>query len=381
MHYEVFLSAPHMGGLEQRFVQEAFETNWIAPGGPSLQAFEAEMAEYAGTRGAIGVSSGTAAIHLALRWFGAGPGDTVFCSDLTFVASCSPILYQHARPVFIDSEPDSWNMSPRALEKALAWAKRAGRLPKAVIIVDLYGESADWDALLPICRDYGVPVLEDAAEAVGSSYHGRQCGSFGEVSIFSFNGNKILTTSGGGMVLSDNEEALDKMRFWATQSRESCLHYEHKETGYNYRLSNVCAAIGRGQLRFLAEKIAHRQAIHRAYRAAFQDAPAHIKPCAAFSGVSNGWMSTLVLDTDRITPERIVRGLQNAGIEARPAWKPMHQQPLFCDSPCFAHGDTAFVSDDVFRRSLCLPSGDGMSEAQQQRVIHAVQVLLEALHG
>lgn len=365
-----------MCGEEMKFIQEAFVTNWIAPYGPSLTKFEQEMANYIGVDSALAVSSGTSGIHLALRYLEVGQGDIVFCSDLTFAGSCNPILYQNATPVFIDSEPDSWSMSPIALQKAFNWAEKEGKLPKAVIIVDLYGESADFDALMPICRRYGVPVIEDAAEAVGASYKGRKCGSFGDITVLSFNGNKILTTSGGGMVLSTNTIATEKMRFWSTQAREPYLHYEHKEYGYNYRMSNICAAIGRGQLTFLEEKIKKRKLIFETYSQALEGAPAHIKE-PGHKCIPNHWLSLMVLHNGEYLPDEIVMYLQNAEIEARPAWKPMHMQPVFKDSPCFAHED-AFVSEQVFNHCLCLPSGDRMSEEQQQTVIDE---LLKCLSG
>lgn len=371
MGFRIFMSPPHMGGEEIKYVQEAFDTNWIAPYGPALNAFESEMASRVGVAGALALTSGTAGIHLALRWYGVEQGDTVFCSDFTFAGTCNPIVYRGAEPVYIDSEPDTWNMSPVALEKAFRWAKKQGKLPKAVVIVDLYGESADWDALLPICRTYGVPVIEDAAEAVGSSYKGKMCGSFGDISVLSFNGNKILTTSGGGMALSQDTIAIEKMRFWATQAREPYLHYEHKEIGYNYRMSNVCAAIGLGQLAFLDQKIAIRRDIHRRYKEAFAGIPVHIKEHVLKSS-SNCWLNLLYIDTDAITPAQLVTRLQNAEIEARPSWKPMHAQPVFCDCKSFPHYDEAYFSDDAFAHAICLPSGDGMSAADQGLVIDEV---------
>lgn len=371
MSYTIYLSPPHMGGAEQRYVQETFDQGWIAPSGPSLDAFEAEMNRYIGTSAAAALGAGTAGVHLALRWFGVGPGDLVFCSDLTFIGSCDAIVYQGATPVFIDSEPGTLNMSPDALARAFAWAGAQGKMPKAVIIVDLYGESADWERLLPICREHGVPVIEDAAEAVGTRYGGKMCGSFGDVSVLSFNGNKIITTSGGGMVLSHDANAIAKMRFWSTQAREPFLHYEHKEIGYNYRMSNVCAAIGRGQLDFLPQKLLLRAQIHARYKHALTGLPAHIKS-VDLPSASNYWLTLLVLDTDRITPHEIVTFLKDEGIEARPLWKPMHMQPVFAGCKSFAHSDAGFVGEDAFARMLCLPSGDGMSAEQQCEVLGAL---------
>jgi pyridoxal phosphate-dependent aminotransferase EpsN len=370
MGFRIFLSPPNMGGQEIKYIHEAFETNWIAPYGPSINKFEEDIARFIGVESALALTSGTAGIHLALRWFGVEKDDFVFCSDFTFIGSCDAILYERCIPVFIDSEPDSWNMSPVTLEKALKWAEGQGKLPKAVIIVDLYGESADWDKLLPICRKYGVPVIEDAAEAVGTVYKGRKCGSFGDISVLSFNGNKIITTSGGGMTLSNNKMAIEKMRFWSTQAREPFIHYEHKEYGYNYRMSNVCACIGRGQLDFLPKKLEIRKKIHDTYCKELSELPAHIKRTAE-KGCSNFWLNVLVLDTEDISPSEVVTRLQNAQIETRPAWKPMHMQPLFRDAKFFSHnadGEPS-VGEHFFRHAVCLPSGDGMSVESQGEVI------------
>ena len=371
MAYQIYLSPPSMGGKEFAYVKEAFDTNWIAPAGPHINAFEQEMASYIGVQSAVALASGTAAIHLALRWLGVEQDDLVFCSDFTFIGSCAAVLYQKATPVFIDSEPETWNMSPGALEKAFAWARQQGKMPKAVIIVDLYGESADWDALLPICRKYNVPVIEDAAEAVGSCYKGRMCGSFGDISVLSFNGNKIVTTSGGGMALSNNKQAMQKMRFWSTQAREPEIHYEHVEYGYNYRMSNVCAAIGRGQLDYLPEKMKKRKWIHGEYSKRLSDLPMHIKQISA-ACLSNHWLSVLVTG-DAATAAKITQTLQAMEIETRPAWKPMHMQPIFSQSPFFAHAEGGSVGESIFKRSLCLPSGDSLSEEQLITVVQGVR--------
>lgn len=379
MAFRIYLSPPHMGGREMEYIKEAFDTNWIAPYGPSINAFENEMAKYVGVESALALTSGTAGIHLALRWLGVGQGDTVFCSDFTFIGSCDAILYEKCEPVFIDSEPDSWNMSPMALEKAFQWAKHEGKMPKAVIIVDLYGESADWDSLLPICRKYGVPVIEDSAEALGTEYKGKKCGSFGDLSVLSFNGNKVITTSGGGMVLSNNKIAIEKMRFWSTQAREPVIWYEHKEYGYNYRMSNICACIGRGQLEYLAEKLEIRKKIHMTYRRELDHIPAHIKRTAE-KGCSNYWLNLLYIDVDVISPAEVITRLQNAEIETRPAWKPMHMQPLFKDAIFFSHNADGqpSVGKTVFEHTLCLPSGDGMSMQQQREVIDELKACFEA---
>ena len=371
MGFKIFLSPPHMCGKEREYVQEAFDTNWIAPYGPHLNAFEREMAACIGVESALALSSGTAAIHLALRWFDVGPGDLVFCSDFTFAGSCFPINYLGATPVFIDSEPYTWNMSSVALEKAFKWAESRGKMPKAVIVVDLYGESANWDKILPVCRNYGVPVIEDAAEAVGSTYKGKQCGSFGDVNVLSFNGNKILTTSGGGMLVSNNEEAIAKMRFWSTQAREPFIHYEHKEIGCNYRMSNVSAGIGRGQLGCLDMKLKRRREIHDRYARELSGLPLYIKEERRPG--ANYWLSVLVSQDEQVNPSRIISGLQNAQIETRPAWKPMHMQPVFKGTKCFSFVDGVFEDELIFRRAVCLPSGDSMTEAEQDLVIAEIK--------
>ena len=371
MSFKIFLSPPNMCGKEREYVNEAFDTNWIAPYGPHLNAFEREMAAYVGVDSALAVTSGTAAIHLALRYYGVGPGDLVFCSDFTFAGSCNPILYQGAEPVFIDSEPYTWNMSSVALEKAFRWAKSQGKLPKAVIVVDLYGESANWDKILPVCREYNVPVIEDAAEAVGSTYKGKKCGSFGDINILSFNGNKILTTSGGGMVLSHDNEAIAKMRFWSTQAREPVIWYEHKEYGYNYRLSNVCAGIGRGQLECLDKKLKRRREIHDRYTEELKGLPLRVKQERRPG--ANYWLSVLISEDEQITPTKIISRLQNAQIETRPVWKPMHLQPVFRNAQCFAFEDGVYEDERIFNAAVCLPSGDGMTEAQQDEVIAEIK--------
>lgn len=382
MAFKIFLSPPFMGGKEREYVKDAFDTNWIAPYGPHLNAFEKEMAAYIGVESALALNAGTAGLQLALRWFGVQEGDYVFCQDFTFIGSCDAILYEKAIPVFIDSEPESWNMSPRALEQAFKWAMKNKHMPKAVIIVDMYGESADWDSLLPICRKYGVPVIEDAAEAVGTMYKGKCCGAFGDIGVLSFNGNKIITTSGGGMAVSNDMVAIEKMRFWSTQAREPVIWYEHKEYGYNFRMSNICAAIGRGQLEFLPEKLERRKSTHRAYKKAVEGLPAHIKGTAE-KGSSNYWLNLLVIDNDDVTPVEIVTKLQNAEIESRPAWKPMHMQPLFknmlfaTDGEIFDKGGECVgtgksVDEDIFSHSLCLPSGDTLTTDQIDQIVKEI---------
>jgi pyridoxal phosphate-dependent aminotransferase EpsN len=374
----IFLSPPHMGKEEQQWVQEAFATNWIAPLGPNVDAFESDIASYVGARGALSLSSGTAAIHLALRLLGVGAGDVVFCSTLTFVASINPVLYQGAEPVFIDSEPETWNMSPKALERALSAAKREGKLPKAVIVVNLYGQSADMDPILDVCHAYNVPIVEDAAESLGATYRGKGSGTIGRFGIYSFNGNKIITTSGGGMLVSDDLEALEKARYWATQARDPAPHYEHSEVGYNYRMSNVLAGIGIGQLRMLPSRIEARRNIFSEYT----ESLAHIEgfdfmPEADF-GISTRWLTALTVNPQqtKTTAANIIQTLSDVNIESRPVWKPMHLQPLFKDCLYHPHTEGHSVSDQLFEQGLCLPSGSSLSENEQGRVIEVIKTLV-----
>lgn len=374
MNSRIYLSPPHMSGQELNYIQEAFETNWIAPLGPNVDAFENETCEYVGINHGLALTSGTAAIHLALKYYGVSQGDYVFCSDLTFSGSCNPIMYERATPVFIDSEPNSWNMSPYALEKALIWAKKQNKLPKAIIIVDLYGQSADYDKLLPLCEHYKIPVIEDSAEALGASYYGRKCGTFGHINIFSFNGNKIITTSGGGMAVSDDEDAIKKMRFWSTQAREAARHYEHKEVGYNYRMSNVCAGIGRAQLQVLNERVAAKKIVNSRYIKGLESLPITMMP--VYNGSDpNYWLSVIALDdSSSVTPHEIITALESKNIESRPVWKPMHMQPVFREVPFFQH-DEFNCGENLFKQGVCLPSGSLLSEEQQEMVINSISSL------
>ncbi|GMX63121.1 aminotransferase class I/II-fold pyridoxal phosphate-dependent enzyme [Paenibacillus elgii] len=378
LNQRIYLSPPHMGQEEQQWVQQAFATNWIAPLGPNVDVFEKEIAGYVGAGGALALSSGTAAIHLALRLLRVGAGDTVFCSSLTFVASVNPVVYQGAEPVFIDSEPESWNMSPQALERALSEAKRAGKLPKAVVVVNLYGQSADMDPLLDLCDQYGVPVIEDAAESLGATYKGRASGTLGRFGVYSFNGNKIITTSGGGMLVSDDLEALEKARYWATQARDPAPHYEHSEVGFNYRMSNVLAGIGIGQLHMLPERIETRRAIFAAYAEALGSMEGvEFMPEASF-GSATRWLTTLTVDPQvaGTTSGDIIRALAEANIESRPVWKPMHLQPLFQGCAYYPHQEGHSVSDRLFEQGICLPSGSSLTENEQAKVIEIVKTLV-----
>lgn len=373
----IYLSPPHLSGNELKYITQAVESNWIAPVGPDIDRFEKSVADYVGTSGALAVSSCTAAIHLCLLNLGVKAGDTVFCSDLTFAGSCNPIVYQNAEPVFIDSEPLSSNMSPDALEEALESAKKTGKLPKAVIAVDLYGQAANYGRLLPLCDQYGVPVIEDAAEALGSEFGGKKCGSLGRWGVFSFNGNKIITTSGGGMVVSDDTQGLKRMKYLSTQAKLPVYYYEHTEIGYNYRLSNISAALGVGQLEGLDEKMKIRREIFRRYRDAFADLPVTMLNNDNM-GLSNCWLSVFLIDEKKastpsgVKPYDIIQALEALDIESRPIWKPMHLQPVFQGRRYFTHRGSS-VSEKLFSAGVCLPSGSSLTEEQQQRVIGLVR--------
>jgi dTDP-4-amino-4,6-dideoxygalactose transaminase len=366
----VWLSSPHLGEEETGFVEEAFRTNWIAPLGPHVDAFERELAAHVGIGHAAAISSGTAAIHLALLLLGVKPGDTVFCSSLTFVGSCNPILYCGARPVFIDSEPQTWNMSPAALERAFEWAKREGRLPRCVIVVNLYGQSADMDRIVPVCERYGVPLLEDAAESLGAGYRGRASGTFGRIGVYSFNGNKIITTSGGGMLVADDAAVVERARKLATQAREPAAHYEHVEVGFNYRMSNVLAGIGRGQLKVLEQRVEQRRRVFETYRDEFAGEPLLRWMPQPEGFRSTRWLTCFSLQGQGARQRRdfVLRSLERHAIEGRPVWKPMHLQPLFAGAPYFAH-DSGDVSAALFETGICLPSGSNLTTEQQERVI------------
>jgi pyridoxal phosphate-dependent aminotransferase EpsN len=371
----ILLSPPHMSGAEQHYIAEAFASNWIAPLGPHVDAFERELAEAVGAGHAAAVSSGTAAIHLALRLLGVGPGDRVFCSSLTFVASANPILYQGAEPVFIDAEPETWGMSPQALERALDEAAKEGRLPKAVIVVHLFGQCARMDEISALCGAYGVPIVEDAAEALGSSYKGRHAGTIGRFGIYSFNGNKIITTSGGGMLVSDDGDAIREARVLASQARDPAVHYEHSRPGYNYRLSNVLAGIGRAQLKVLADRVEARRAIFERYRTALEARPG-IRFMPELPGTrSNRWLTALTVDEHLagVTASQLVAWLAEDRIESRPVWKPLHLQPLFAGARFYSHGIREDVSARLFRTGICLPSGSAMTPEEQERVIERLK--------
>ncbi|MBD5796773.1 pyridoxal phosphate-dependent aminotransferase [Bacillus pseudomycoides] len=374
----IFLSPPHMSGNEQKYVNQAFEQNWIAPLGPNVDAFEHQIVEYIGVKSAAAVSAGTAAIHLALQLLGVNRDDTVFCSSLTFAASANPIAYQGAEPIFIDSEPDTWNMSPVALEKAFEDAKASGKLPKAVIVVHLFGQSAKMDEIMDVCDKYGVLVVEDSAESLGTTYKGKQTGSFGKFGIFSFNGNKIITTSGGGMLVSNDEVAIQKARFLSTQARDPAVHYEHSHIGYNYRMSNIVAGVGRAQLEVLNNRVQARRDIFTRYKTALGELPGITFMPEFEDAVPNRWLSTLLIDekVTGVTYLDVIEALAAQNIEARPVWKPLHRQPVFAGSKYYTHGDTDSISDKLFSQGLCLPSGSSMTVEDQERVIATVKEVL-----
>lgn len=369
----IYLSPPHLSSLEAQFLQEALESGWIAPLGPQVEAFEREFAEVVGARHALALSSGTAAIHLALILAGVGPGDEVVVSTLTFAASAFPVLYLGARPVFIDSEKTSWNMDPALLADFLKKRAKRGRLPKAVVLVHLYGQSADIEPIQALCKEYGIALIEDAAEALGSTYKGKSPGTFGNAGIFSFNGNKIITTSGGGMLVSDDGQLIAHARKLATQAREPVPWYEHIEVGYNYRMSNLLAAVGRAQLRTLEERVQARRRIYERYVAGLSDLPGLSFQPEAPWGRHTRWLTVMLVDREAFGrgPEEIRQALEGLGIETRPVWKPLHLQPVFHGAETVGGG----VAEDLFARGLCLPSGSSLTPEEQDRVIEAIRSL------
>jgi pyridoxal phosphate-dependent aminotransferase EpsN len=372
----VYLSSPHLGEWEQRYVAQAFETNWVAPLGPNVDGFERELCEHVGCKHAAAVSSGTAALHLALILAGVGAGDEVMVSSLTFVASVNPIVYQGARPVFIDSEAGSWNVDPGLVVEALEERARRGALPKALMLVHLYGQSADVDPILQACERHGVALIEDAAEALGATYKGRSPGTFGRMGVFSFNGNKIITTSGGGMLVSDDEALIQHARKLATQARDPAPHYEHTELGFNYRMSNICAGIGRGQLKVLEDRVAARRRVFERYERGLGGVPGLSFAKEQPWGRHTRWLTCLTVDPEAfgVDREAIRLRLDADNIEARPVWKPMHMQPLFAG--CERIGGE--VAERLFERGLCLPSGSNMEDADQDRVIEHILALHKA---
>lgn len=366
---KIWLASPHMSdeGYEMKYVQEAFDTNWVAPLGPNVNEFEKELAARVGSKHAAAMTSGTGAIHLALKAAGVGEGDIVFCPTLTFSATANPIIYQNATPVFIDSNYETWNMDPKALETAF---EKYGDKVKAVLVVHLYGLSADMDKIMEICNKHDVVVIEDAAESLGAYYKGRHTGTFGEFGVFSFNGNKIITTSGGGMLVSDDEEKIKKVRFWSTQSRDAARHYQHSELGFNYRMSNVVAGIGRGQLKVLDQRVAKKKYIFEFYK----------KELGSLEGVNfmpindwnepNYWLSVMTLKGS-VRPLDVMEALEKENIESRPVWKPMHMQPFFAEYD-YVGGD---VSEKLFENGVCLPSDTKMTDEDLERICSIIKGL------
>lgn len=372
----IYLASPHMSdeGYEQMFVKEAFDTNWVAPLGENVNQFEKEVAEYVKIKDAAALSSGTSAIHLALKALGVGKGNVVFCPTLTFSATANPILYQNATPVFIDSEKETWNMSPKALQKAFE-----KYTPKAVIVVHLYGHTAKMDEIMEICEKQHVPILEDAAESLGTMYQDKFTGTFGKYGVFSFNGNKIITTSGGGMLISNDESGIQKARFWATQARDKARHYQHSEIGYNYRMSNVLAGIGRGQLMVLEKRIAQKKAIFDMYQKAFEDIDAIQMHEASLQERCNYWLSVMTLKKNsKVKPLDIMEALEKEKIESRPIWKPMHLQPIFEKYDFFEENEkNSSVAEEIFNHGVCLPSDTKNSSEDMEKIIKIIRDLFE----
>ena len=370
---KIWLASPHMSdeGYEMQYVQEAFDTNWVAPLGPNVNEFEKELAARVGSKHAAAMTSGTGAIHLALKAAGVGEGDVVFCPTLTFSATANPIIYQNATPVFIDSDYETWNMDPKALEAAF---KKYGDKVKAVLVVHLYGLSADMDKIMEICSKYNVTVIEDAAESLGAYYKGKHTGTFGEFGVFSFNGNKIITTSGGGMLVSDDEEKIKKVRFWSTQSRDAARHYQHSELGFNYRMSNVVAGIGRGQLKVLDQRVAKKKYIFEFYRRELgQLEGVEFMPINDWNE-PNYWLSVMTLKGS-VRPLDVMEALEKENIESRPVWKPMHVQPFFAEYD-YVGSD---VSEKLFENGVCLPSDTKMIDADLERICGIIKRLWSKL--
>lgn len=375
----IHLSLAHMSGKEEEFIHEAFLTNWVVPLGPNVDGFENDLAAWLGEKSAsplhvVALSSGTAAIHLALVMLGVGPGDEVICQSFTFAASANPIVYQGATPVFVDSEPGTWNMDPELLRQAIEDRLRAtGKLPKAIIPVHLYGTPARMDEINSVASAYGIPVVEDAAEALGSEYNGSYCGTFGTYGALSFNGNKMITTSGGGALICPDEESARRVKFYATQARENFPYYQHEKIGYNYRLSNISAGVGRGQMYVLDEHIARRRAIHELYMEKLKNTPGItvMQPRSNVDSHPNYWLSTILVNPQEagFTWQELSARLTAADIESRPLWKPMHLQPVFANAPRYVNG----VSEALFAQGLCLPSGPLVTDEDVDRIVEVIK--------
>lgn len=375
MNDKIWLSSPHMGGTETKYVQEAFDANWVAPLGPNVNGFENDLESYLGNNVHVAaLSSGTAALHLGLIMLGVKPGDEVICQSMTFSASANPIMYLGATPVFVDSEAATWNLCPNALETAIKDRIGKGKKPKAIIGVHLYGMPYDADAVRQIADKYEIPVLEDSAEALGSTYKGRKCGTFGDISVWSFNGNKIITTSGGGALVTANKDWKDKAVFLSTQARDNAPHYQHSEVGYNYRMSNICAGIGRGQMEVLDKHVGYRRKMHDFYLETFKDMPG----ISVFSEpnenyFSNHWLTSVVINpqaTDGVSREDVRLTLERNNIESRPLWKPMHLQPVFEGYPYYGSN----VAENLFNDGLCLPSGSNLTDDDRLRILKGFQM-------
>ena len=373
MESRIFLSFPHLGGTEMNWIEEAFKGSWVVPLGPNVDEFEKRLSRYLEAPDVVAVSAGTAAIHMAMVMLGVGPGDEVICQSFTFAASANPVTYQGAKPVFVDSEPDTWNMDPAALEEAIIERHRAtGRYPKAIVPVHLYGMPARMDEILEIASRYGIPVIEDAAEALGSEYKGKKCGTLGKYGALSFNGNKIITTSGGGAVICPDSEAAKRVLFYVTQARENRPYYYHEHIGFNYRMSNISAGIGCGQMDVLAEHVERRRAIHRLYSEAFKGSDritVHENPTDDFN--SNFWLTTVLIDD--ADPEQLRQAMNSRNIETRWLWRPMHMQPVYADAPYYV-GNTA---ESLFSRGLCLPSGSNLTDSDIERVVTTLKSVLK----
>lgn len=366
----IYLSSPHMGGNELKYIQEAFDENWIAPLGPNVDGFEKELYEYSGAYHCAALSSGTAAIHLALIILGVKRGDTVLCSSFTFSATVNPIVYQAAEPIFVDSEEQTWNMDPELLEEAINDQTKSGKKPKAIILVHLYGMPAQLDKIVAISKKYEIPLIEDAAEALGSKYKGEQLGTFGDFGVYSFNGNKIITTSGGGALVSNNEAWIKKSRYLATQARDPAPHYQHSEIGYNYRMSNIAAGIGRGQLQVLDQWVEKRRANFEFYKQNLSEKGFNFIEAPDANFFSNRWLTTVLIDEENtgFDREKLRTALEKDNIETRPLWKPMHLQPVFKKFDCYGGA----MSEALFEKGLCLPSGSNLSEAQKELIINKI---------
>lgn len=366
----ILLASPHMGGAEMKYINEAFDTNWIAPLGANVTGFEQDLKAFTGSQAVVALSAGTAALHLAMILAGVGHGDTVFCQDLTFSASVNPVLYQDARPVFLDSERDSWNLDPALIRKAI----RQYGVPKALVAVHLYGTPGHMSEIEALCQEYGILLIEDAAEALGAAWDGRKCGTIGHFGALSFNGNKIITTSGGGALLCRTEDEAKHALKLATQAREPAPWYEHTEVGYNYRMSNICAGIGRGQMEALGQRLEQKRAIFMRYQELLAGLPLTFQPCPSL-GTANHWLTAILLERNcGVTPTQVIQALDAANIEARHIWKPMHLQPVFADAP-FITDEVECVSEDIFARGVCLPSDTKMTAEDMERVASCLKGL------